>query len=48
MRKIPGTLFNLEITGSGEDKFNLNLWYRDQLVYERTGLIREGITNEKN
>ncbi|MFX0011034.1 MAG: ADP-ribosylation factor-like protein [Candidatus Hermodarchaeota archaeon] len=46
MRKIPGTLFNLAITSTEEDKFNLNIWYRDQLVYERTGLIKETITNE--
>ncbi|MFW9945890.1 MAG: ADP-ribosylation factor-like protein [Candidatus Odinarchaeota archaeon] len=46
MRKIPGTLFNLGITSSKEDKFNLNIWYREQLVYEKTGLIKESITNE--
>ncbi|MFX0059983.1 MAG: ADP-ribosylation factor-like protein [Candidatus Heimdallarchaeota archaeon] len=46
MRKIPGTLFNLGITTSIENKFNLNIWYRDQLVYEKTGLIKESITNE--
>ncbi|MFX1589183.1 MAG: ADP-ribosylation factor-like protein [Promethearchaeota archaeon] len=46
MRKIPGTLFNLGITSSKEDKFNLNIWYREQLVYEKTGLFREYITNE--
>ncbi|MFX1497358.1 MAG: ADP-ribosylation factor-like protein [Promethearchaeota archaeon] len=46
MRKIPGTLFNIGIVSSRENKFNLNIWYRDQLVYEKTGLIREAITNE--
>ena len=46
MRKIPGTLFNLAITSTEVDKFNLNIWYRDQLVYERTGLIKDTITNE--
>ncbi|MFX1407108.1 MAG: ADP-ribosylation factor-like protein [Promethearchaeota archaeon] len=46
MKKIPGTLFNLRVTSSGENIFNLNIWYRDQLVYEKTGLIKESITNE--
>ncbi|MFX0026661.1 MAG: ADP-ribosylation factor-like protein [Candidatus Hermodarchaeota archaeon] len=46
MKKIPGTLFNLGITSSKEDKFNLSIWYREQLVYEKTGLIKECITNE--
>ncbi len=46
MKKIPGTLFNLGITSSKEDKFNLSIWYREQLVYEKTGLVREYITNE--
>ncbi|MFW9938154.1 MAG: ADP-ribosylation factor-like protein [Candidatus Thorarchaeota archaeon] len=46
MKKIPGTLFNLRVTSSGENTFNLNIWYRDQLVYEKTGLIKESITNE--
>ncbi|MBY9016908.1 MAG: roadblock/LC7 domain-containing protein [Candidatus Lokiarchaeota archaeon] len=46
MKKIPGTLFHLGISSSKDDKFLLNVQYRDQLVYERTGLIKEAITNE--
>ena len=46
MKKIPGTLFHLGISSSKDDKFLLNVRYRDQLVYERTGLIKEAITNE--
>jgi len=46
MKKIPGTLFNLGISGSKDNKFILNILYRDQLVYEKTGLIKESITNE--
>ena len=46
MKKIPGTLFQLGISGSKDNRFLLNIWYRDQLVYERTGLIKEAITNE--
>ena len=46
MKKIPGTLFQLRIESIKDNKFNLNVWYRDQLVYEKTGLIKEAITNE--
>ncbi len=46
MKKIPGTLFQLGISGSKDNRFLLNIWYRDQLVYERTGLIKDAITNE--
>ena len=46
MKKIPGTLFQLGISSSKDNRFLLNIWYRDQLVYERTGLIKEAITNE--
>jgi len=46
MKKIPGTLFQLRIESSKDNKFILNIWYRDQLVYEKTGLIKEVITNE--
>ena len=34
MKKIPGTLFQLEIESSKDAKFTLKVWYRDQLVYE--------------
>ena len=46
MKKIPGTLFQLRISGSKDNRFLLNVWYRDQLVYEKTGLLKEAITNE--
>ncbi len=46
MKKIPGTLFNLGISGLKDNKFILNILYRDQLVYEKTGLINEALTNE--
>ena len=46
MKKIPGTLFQLGISGSKDNRFLLSIWYRDQLVYERTGIIKEAITNE--
>ena len=46
MKKIPGTLFHLGITNSRDNKLNLNIWYRNQLVYEKTGLLKEALTNE--
>jgi len=46
MKKIPGTLYQLGIKSSKDNKFLLNIWYRDQLVYEKTGLIKEAIINE--
>jgi len=46
MKKIPGTLFQLEISGSNEKGFLLNIWYRDQLVYEKSRLEKDTLTNE--
>ena len=46
MKKIPGTLFQLGVDLSKDNTFTLNVWYRDQLVYEKTGLQKEAITNE--
>jgi len=46
MKKIPGTLFQLRIESSKDNKFILNILYRDRLVYEKTSLIKEEITNE--
>jgi len=45
MKKIPGTLYHLGITNSRNSKLNLNIWYRNQLVYEKTGLNEEEIVN---
>ena len=46
MKKIPGTLFQLGITGSTEKGYSINIWYRDQLVYERANVIKDALTNE--
>ena len=46
MKKIPGTLFYLGISGSKDNRFLLMILYRDQLVYEKTRLRKEAITNE--
>ncbi len=46
MKKISGTLFFLGISSSKDNRFLLKIWYRDQLVYEKTGLIKDAIINE--
>ena len=46
MKKIPGTLFQLRIESTKDNKFILNVWYRDQLVYEKTSLLKEALVNE--
>lgn len=46
MKKIPGTLFQLEIQSSKENEFLLKVWYRDQLVLEKSGIIKDALTNE--
>jgi len=43
MKKIPGTLYHIGITYSTDDKYNLNIWYRNQLVFEKTGLLNAQI-----
>ena len=44
MKKIPGTLYQLEIKNSTDTSFNLNISYRTQLVFEKTGLVEEHST----
>ena len=46
MKKIPGTLFLLRIKSSKDDTYILSIWYRDQLVYEKTSVVKEALTNE--
>ena len=43
MKKIPGTLYHVGITCSNTDVFNLKIWYRNQVVFEKTGLIEAQI-----
>ena len=43
MKKIPGTLYHIGITYSTDDKYNLNIWYRNQLVFEKIGLLNAQI-----
>jgi Ras-related GTP-binding protein A/B len=46
MKKVPGTLYHLGIAISRDNSLNLNLWYRNQLVHEKSGLKEEEILNE--
>ena len=43
MKKIPGTMYHLGITNSRINKFNLCMWYRNELILEKTGLIEAEI-----
>ncbi|MFX0036259.1 MAG: ADP-ribosylation factor-like protein [Candidatus Hermodarchaeota archaeon] len=45
MKKIPGTLYHLGITSARDGRLNINIWYRNELVFERTGIIEEQIIN---
>ena len=36
MKKIPGTFYHLGITSARDSKINLNIWYKNRLVFERT------------
>ncbi len=45
MKKIPGTLYHLGITSARDGKLNLDIWYKNQLVFERTGILEEHIIN---
>ena len=35
MKKIPGTLYHLGITSARDGNLNIDIWYRNQLVFER-------------
>ncbi len=41
MKKIPGTMYHIGITNSRNNKFNLSMWYRNETILEKTGLIQE-------
>jgi GTPase SAR1 family protein len=46
MKKIPGTLFQIKIVNSKQDQNTLQVHYRDQLVHEKSGLIKDALLNE--
>ncbi|MFW9829020.1 MAG: ADP-ribosylation factor-like protein [Candidatus Thorarchaeota archaeon] len=43
MKKIPGTLYHLGITNAKDGRLNIDIWYRNQLVFEKTGITEEQI-----
>ena len=43
MKKIPGTLYNIGFTSARDDRFNLKIWYRNEIIFEKTGLEEEEI-----
>ncbi|MFX0082889.1 MAG: ADP-ribosylation factor-like protein [Candidatus Hodarchaeota archaeon] len=45
MKKIPGTLYHMGISAAKDGKLNIDIWYRNQLVFERTGIFEEEIIN---
>jgi len=45
VKKIPGTLYNFGITSARENRLNINIWYRNELVFEKTGLSDGELVN---
>ncbi|MFX0144410.1 MAG: ADP-ribosylation factor-like protein [Candidatus Hodarchaeota archaeon] len=43
MKKIPGTLYHFGITSSKDDNLGINIWYRSELIFEKTGILKEEI-----
>jgi len=43
MKKIPGTLYHIGITNSSDLKLNLKIWYRNQIIFEKTNILEEEI-----
>ncbi len=43
MKKIPGTLYHIGIMSSSDDKLNVRIWYRNQIIFEKTKLSEEEI-----
>lgn len=43
MKKIPGTLYHLGITSSRENRLVISIWYRNELVFEKSGVLEEKI-----
>jgi len=45
MKKIPGTLYNFGITSARDDRLHINIWYRNEVVFEKTGLSAGDLVN---
>ncbi|MFX0039972.1 MAG: ADP-ribosylation factor-like protein [Promethearchaeota archaeon] len=40
MKKVPGTLYHFGITNSKNDTLGINIWYRSELIFEKTGILQ--------
>jgi Ras-related GTP-binding protein A/B len=45
MKKVPGTLYHFSITSSKNNTLGINIWYRSDLIFEKTGIMKEEIIN---
>lgn len=45
MKKIPGTLYYFGIKSARENRLNISIWYRNELVFEKTGLSNGELVN---
>ena len=45
MKKIPGTLYHLGLTSAKDGNLNLNIWYKNQLVFEKSSIREEHLIN---
>ena len=45
MKKIPGTLYHLGLTSARDGSINLNIWYKNQLVFEKSSILEDQIIN---
>jgi Ras-related GTP-binding protein A/B len=43
MKKIPGTLYHFGITSIKDHNLGVNIWYRSELIFEKTGILKEEI-----
>ncbi|MFW9875377.1 MAG: ADP-ribosylation factor-like protein [Candidatus Thorarchaeota archaeon] len=43
MKKIPGTLYHIGITSSSDETLNLKIWYRNQIILEKSKLSEEKV-----
>ena len=38
MKKIPGTLYNIQIKKNQDSKYIVEVWNKDQIIYEKSGI----------
>lgn len=45
MKKIPGTLYHLGINSARDGRLNIDVWYKNQLIFESKNLFEDQIIN---